>query len=235
MPEPTSVGYSLLAGYSRWKDRNPYVNIEGKSVPSNSGDYMKIVYSDRYQNSSRDTARRTFNKITSGESSGRNLSLYNVKQYEPPKYLPARVHGGRRGTRTFFEYGPTRAKSKRYGAARITGEEAIYRVVVYYYYDEHSFNRAVDTNGVDNQFGDSRSFNAYTNKHYTREDRPLVMSLIIEAVDDRMLTWEENSPPKQGYIATRIEVTQVPAAVKGTPVALDEMTMEDYELGEDGE
>jgi hypothetical protein len=219
MPKPTETGESLGRGYKVWKTTHQ-VREDGKAT--NSGDYMIYLYPDRYNEKNRDSGRRTFNKITTGESSGRNLSLYNIKEYEPPKYL-------RKTTYT----GQPIAKAKRYGAARITGEEAIYRVQVYYYYDQESFDQAVETNGRINMFGDTRSFNAYTNKHYTRAERPFVMLELQQAAESKILMWQIESPPKEGWSATRIEVTPIPADVSGKAINLDDMVMEDYDMDED--
>ena len=207
MPNPTPFGQNLEHRYGIWYQAHPTTYLTGEQNQSNAGDFMKATFPEKYQDRSRDTARRAFNKITAGETTGRNINYYQPKKYVVPRSYRAAPPKAIRG-----EYN--------------------YRVDVYYYNDEESYKQAVRTDGEINQFSVARTFNMSGHKKLSRGPDWL---LVQELADAKTEEWEEGSPPYGANTTQhltdfqwrRLEVTLVPA-IFTTENIID---LDNYDLG----
>ena len=171
------IGDALHESWVHWRAKYPYRIVNGKMTdqPSNPGDYMMATYPGRYKD--RNSARRTYNKIYTGESSGRNLSLYNTRKYKTPLYMKRGTPGGRAASGAIHgEIGTT------------------VRVTVFFYDSPEALQEAVDTAGESNHPFDTRSFIADTQTKMTRDDYPYYTGLINNAAEQKISEWEEHYP-----------------------------------------
>jgi len=201
--QPTQYGKNLNIQYEDWVSKHP-TSVDpatGKVRDTNPGDFMMTYFPDRYPANKpgvRDNARRTFNKIVTGESTGRNLSGENYAPYKVPVYIKRdRVKPG-----AIKELGTT------------------LRVTAYFYDDEDSRDAAIMG---ENKPAVTKSVNFHTRKKLVRDDFANIGPLLHDQMEDEVLPmWEQRYPLPPWH---RFEYTPVPIIYTTHTIEIDELDL----------
>jgi hypothetical protein len=170
---------------------------------------MIARYPGRWSN--RDSARRAYNKIVAGETSGVRIQKQPTirQKWERPRSLRAIIKA-ERGVKYF-------------------------NVTIYWYATEQAYLEAQRSKLSNNDYQTSRSFVAYTYKLLHATDYPEVERRIVAAADDRIMVWDMVSPGKVPMELPYLVKWVPEPTTYGNPdkfVNLDESpeVIEDYEM-----
>lgn len=207
-PEELDIRTRLLTGYSAAVQ----ADINAGRKPITKGRYMMLVYGDRWHGNEAN-ARRTFNKITTKETSGKRF--VQAGRYVGPGGVGTTYHRNENGVLEPTTNAPIVRRNLRAKYKRGQPQRGYWKVnVTFLYRDKNGYIVSDET--APEKAPVTRSFTLFSYQYISETDVAFIQNQIGEIIEYKIFEWSESNTEYSG---------------KGVPNGWDSIDIEVFPVG----